>query len=165
MDAIEDLDSVRVPWEDPVTGRGGLMRVVSVSSIPRGAGALNDPVILTVRLPPGAAAGPVVSPRLAEWGARSALAYRALIGLAYRWHRSGITRRPVRRGSAWVQSVDPKDYPVTSDDDVTELCFPESAARNRRLLRMRGWEVLKMLAKAGELRLVEDSGKKILPPS
>ena len=54
MGAIEDLDSFWVPWEDPATGRSGLMRVVSVSGIPHGPGALNDPVFLTVRLPPAA---------------------------------------------------------------------------------------------------------------
>ena len=166
MDAIEDLDSLRVPWEDPVTGHGGLMRVVGVSSIPRGPGALDDPIIMTVHLPPGAAAGPVVSPRLAEWGARSAAAYRALIGLAYRWHRPGITRKPVRKGGAWVQSTDPADYPVVSDEDAIELCYPESAIRNPRLLLLRSWTALEMLAGAGELRVVvEGGGKKILPPS
>ena len=164
MDAIEDLESLRVPWEDAMTGRAGLRRVVSVSDIPRGPGALGDAVTLTVHLPPGAAVGPVVSPRLAEWGWRSAPAYRALIGLAYRWHRPGITRKPVRTGGAWVQSTDPGDYPVVSDEDAIELCYPESATRNRRMLLSRSWRVLKMLAKAGELRLVMDRGKKILPP-
>ena len=164
MDAIEDLESLRVPWEDRETGWAGLRRVVSVSDIPRGPGALGDVVTLTVHLPPGAAAGPVVSPRLAEWGARSAPAYRALIGLAYRWHRPGITRKPVRKGGAWVQSTDPGDYPAVSDEDAIELCYPESATRNPRLLLLRSWRVLKMLEKAGELRLVEDRGKKILPP-
>ena len=165
MGAVRDLDSLRVPWEDPVTGHGGLMRVVGVSNIPRGPGALDDPVILTVHMPPGAAAGPVVSPRLAEWGRRSAPAYRALIGLAYRWHRPGITRKPVRKGGAWVQSTDPDDYPVMSDDDVIELCYPESATRNRRMLLSRAWRVLKMLEKAGELRVVVGGRtNKILPP-
>ena len=164
MDAIENLDSLRVPWEDEETGWAGLRRVVSVSDVPRGPGALGDAVTLTVHLPPGAAVRPVVSPRLAEWGWRSAPAYLALIGLAYRWHRPGITRKPVRKGGAWVQSVDSSDYPVVSDDDVIELCYPESAIRNRRMLLSRAWRVMKMLAKAGELRLVEDRAKEILPP-
>ena len=38
MQAVEILDSTRIPWEDPETGKGGLQRIVNVSSIPRGPG-------------------------------------------------------------------------------------------------------------------------------
>ena len=63
-----------------------------------------------------------------------------------------------------MQSTDPDDYPVVADEDAIELCYPESATRNRRMLLSRSWRVLKTLEKAGELRLVMDRGKKILPP-
>ena len=32
--AVEILDSTRIPWEDPTTGKGGTRRVVNVSDIP-----------------------------------------------------------------------------------------------------------------------------------
>ena len=58
--AVNALDSpaARIPWEDPVTRRGGLRRVVSVTDIPRGPGKLDDVLTLTVHLPPGTGAGP-----------------------------------------------------------------------------------------------------------
>ena len=42
MRAVEALDAMdaRIPWHDPLTGRGGLPRVVSVGSIPHGPNAL-----------------------------------------------------------------------------------------------------------------------------
>ena len=33
MQAVEILDSTRIPWEDPETGKGGLQRIVNISSI------------------------------------------------------------------------------------------------------------------------------------
>ena len=44
MAAVEALDlmDARIPWEDPVTGLGGLRRVVSIGDIPRGPGALDE---------------------------------------------------------------------------------------------------------------------------
>ena len=52
MQAVEILDSTRIPWEDPETGKGGLQRIVNVSSIPRGPGKLDDAVRIIVDLPP-----------------------------------------------------------------------------------------------------------------
>ena len=48
--AVDILDTTRIPWEDPATGKGGLRRIVNVTSIPRGPGALDDPVRIVVDL-------------------------------------------------------------------------------------------------------------------
>ena len=72
MQAVESLDSTRIPWEDPETGKGGLQRIVNVSSIPRGPGSLDDAVRIIVDLPPGSGKGPVVSPNLGLYGVQSA---------------------------------------------------------------------------------------------
>ena len=52
--------------------------------------SLDDDVTLIVRLPPGSTRGPQVDrERLRHWGKKSATAYRAMLGLAYRWFPAG----------------------------------------------------------------------------
>ncbi len=66
--AAEALDAreVRIPWEDPATGRGGRRRVVSVRDIPRGPGRLDDVVSVVVN-PDPFEAGATVLRSLAAW--------------------------------------------------------------------------------------------------
>ena len=91
-------------------------------------------------LPPGSGPGPKVSPTLGAWGARSAPAYSAMLNLAYRWFDPGVTRHPVHGGhhSAAI------------------------GAAARRNLAVEGWEVLRKLEDAGELRI---EGRRVLPPA
>ena len=163
MRAVEALDlmDARIPWVDPKTGRGGLRRVVSVGDIPRGPDALDDVVRMVVDLPPGSGTGPEVSPTLGEWGARSAPAYNALLNLAYRWFDPGVTRHPVNGGSHWLQAQDPERYPELSDTDVVAVTRPLSTRATRRHLVVAGWETLRELEDAGELRI---EGRRVLPP-
>ena len=163
MRAVEALDAMdaRIPWVDPDTGRGQLRRVVSVGGIPRGPGALDDVVRMVVDLPPGSGPGPQVPPTLGEWGARSAPAYNALLNLAYRWFDPGQTRHPTRGGGFWLQSQDPARYPELSDADVVAITRPLSARAARRNLTVEGWETLRELEDAGDLRI---EGRRILPP-
>ena len=160
---VLDRQDVRVPWLNPRTGKGGLRRVVSVGDIPRGPGALDDCVRLVVDLPPGSERGPVVNRvRLRHWGARSATAYRAMIGLAYRWHQPGVTRYPVRGGKHWLQSHDPTRYEPLSNSQAVGLCYPAGVSFGRRRDEVRkAWDTLRRLAKAGDVRI---DGRRILPP-
>ena len=155
--AAEALASnrARIPWHDPDTGRGGVRSVVTVADIPRGPGALDDVVTVTVHLPPGSGPGPVVSARLPHYGLQSAAKYRALIGLAYRWFIPGRTRIPVGSGKRrhWVQSRDPAAYPRIDGDEIIEICFPTSARKQRRNLRHESRKELMALAADGEVRL------------
>ena len=162
MRAVEALDTMdaRIPWQDPNTGRGELRRVVSVGGIPRGPGALDDVVRMVVDLPPGSGPGPMVTPTLGAWGARSAPAYHALLNLAYRWFDPGVTRHPVG-GRHWLQMQDPARYPALSDADVVAITRPLSARAARRNLAVEGWETLRELEDAGELRI---DGRRVLPP-
>ena len=166
MAAVEALDSheARIPWQDPKTGRGGLRRVVSVSDIPRGPGALDDIVRLIVDLPPGARDGPVMPASLPLWGVRRAAPYRALIGLGFRWHEPGRTRFPVGHGKRryWLQSRNPRDYKPLTDADVVDLCFPTSGRARRTNLVSEAWKVIRELAEADELVLTADG--RALPP-
>ena len=163
MRAVEALDMMdaRIPWVDPKTGRGELRRVVSVGGIPRGPDALDDVVRVVVDLPPGSGDGPIVTPTLGVWGARSGPAYNALLNLAYRWFDPGVTRVPVGRGH-WRQVEDLSRYPELTDADVVAVTRPLSARGVRRLLVKEGWETLRALEAAGELRI---RGRRVLPPA
>ena len=163
MSAVEALDSMdaRIPWHDPETGRSGLRRVVSVGDIPHGPNALDDMVRMIVDLPPGSGPGPVVSPTLGAWGVKSAPAYTAMLNLAYRWFDPGVTRHPVD-GHHWIQTKDPKRYPALSDADVVAITRPLSTRAARRNLVVEGWELLRKLEDAGELRI---EGRRVLPPA
>lgn len=158
--AALDREESRVPWRDQDTGQSGLRRVVSLADIPRGPEALDDSVGLAVHLPPGSTCGPKIQrSRMRYWGYTSEPAYRALIALAYQWHRPGRTRVPGNGG--WVQSQDPDAYEEYSPNRIIELCYPTSVHSNRRMLVSRAWKVLRRLEAAGDARIV---GNRILPP-
>ena len=166
--AAEELDSreVRIPWEDPDTGRGGRRRVVSVLDIPRGPRRLDDIVSVIVNLPPGCTTGPAVDrARLRHWGRHSGTAYRALLNLHYRWWEPGITRVPTggrgRGRKHWVQAQNAARYEHMSGRRLVELVYPTTGDRNMRQLERRAWAVLERLAKEGDVRLV---GRRVLPP-
>ena len=99
----------RIEWINPATGKGGRRTVVRVEDLPRGPGALDDEVVVSVFV------GADRRPRpLWHWGRRSERAYQALLGLAFRWHRPGVTRFPApgrdRGGKPWLYSADPDRY-------------------------------------------------------
>ena len=170
MQAIEALDSpqARVPLYDPGAKRTDLRRVVSVTGIPRGAGALDDSVRIIVDLPAGSGNGPQVSDNLRTWGVRSAVAYRLLINLAFHWHEPGRTHYPVGRGKNrhWLQSDNPEHYPPLTDAQLVALAYPISEIRKRSVLHQRAREVVQRLEIAGELRIIQDEAgcQRILPP-
>ena len=167
--AIHALDSraARIPWTDPTTGKGGLRRVVSVTDIPRGPGALGDLLSVTVHLPPGAKDGPKLSPQLGQWGLKSAAAYRALLNLPLQWHSPGKTVIPVRRGfarkgTAWIWNQDPRAFPKLTDELIVESLYPMSARTEKRKLAYEGQKIIDRLTTAGEIRIVEGH---LLPPA
>ena len=161
MQAVEILDSTRIPWEDPKTGKGGLQRIVNVSSIPRGPGKLDDAVQIIVTLPPGSGSGPVVSPNLNRYGVRSAPLYRGLLNLAYLWFDPGRTRFPVRGGKHWLQVEDPERYPTITNDLLIELFYPTSTVKQQTVLATRARKDLARLVKDGEARIVKG---RLMPP-
>ena len=170
MRAAEILDSreAKVPWFDRKTGKGGYRRIVAVGGIPRGPNSLDDDVRIIVDLPPGSETGPQVSDRLRFYGARSAVAYRMLLHFAYRWHHPGRTLVPASgakrrgKGSHWVRVYDPSRYDRLSDDELVQMAFPLSVARNRRELLRQARRWLRVLEDDGELQVVDG---KVLPPA
>ena len=161
MQAVEILDSTRIPWEDPARGKGGLRRIVNVSDIPRGPGKLDDAVRIIVDLPPGTGKGPVVSPNLNRYGVQSAPLYRGLLNLAYQWFDPGRTRFPVRGGKHWLQVEDPERYPTITNDLLIELFYPTSSQKARRNLASRARKDLEQLVKDGEARIMKG---RLMPP-
>ena len=160
--AVEILDTTRIPWMDPETGKGGLRRILNVSGIPRGPRALDDPVRIIVDLPPGSGVGPVVSPNLAWYGVESAPLYRGLLNLAYHWFEPGRTRWPVRKGKHWIQTKDPRRYAKVTDDLLIELFYPTTAAVNRRKTLFDSWKCMEKLISTGEAQIVKG---RLLPPT
>ena len=160
MAAAEALDrsEVRVPYD--FEGKSGLLRVVSLSVIPRGPDSLDDQVTLLVQLPPGSVGGPPIDrEQLRAWGMRSEVAYRILIGLAYYWHRPGHTLQR-DAGGAWARSEDPAQYEPFSDEGLISLCYPTMQRRAVLLRRSDKW--VRLLDGAGVLRYLPD--RRILPP-
>ena len=163
MAAAEALDrsDVRFPFE--FEGHSGLLRVVGLSVIPRGPQCLDDDVRMDVQLPPGSTGGPPIDrAQLRAWGCRSEVAYRALIGLAYYWHRPGHT---LRRGvsGVWARSDDPGFYEPFTNEGLISLCYPTSRMRKRSVLLQRSLECFRLLHAAGVIRLLPDH--RILPPA
>ena len=161
MAAAEALDACRIPWHDPNTGKGGLQRVVSIGSIPRGPHALDDDVRVIVDLPPGTGNGPLIDNSIRRWGVKSAPAYRLLLNLAYAWYEPGRTHFPTgpRSRRHWTRVTDPNRYPELSDDELVRLAYPPG--RERTNLRADVRRLVKMLEEANELRVVDG---RILPP-
>ena len=169
-EAAEDLDKLRIPIINPKTGRGQARRLVSVVGIPRGARVMDDEVEVLVYLPAGSDLGPQVSDQLRQWGNRSAPAWRALINLAYLWFDPGQTHAPIGRGrhQHWQRIHDPGRYPVLSDKDLVDLCFPTSQNQRRisRDLLPRAIRTLQSLEKAKELQIRGGKGRwQVLPPT
>ena len=105
-----------------------------------GAGAsLDDPVLLDIELPPGAASGPAIDRgELARLGVQSAPRFRAYIAAQSVAWIPGRTRTP--RG-LWVG--DPARYPALTAEDRDRLAFGEGDRKNRtRAERAAAWENL-----------------------
>ena len=169
--AVEKLHDpeARVPWEDPVSGKGAARLVVQVTDIPRGEDKLDDLLTLTVSVLPGVAEGPALPEALAAWGANSLDAYVGLINLHLRWFVPGVTRVPAPGGKKhWLQVRDPARYPELSDDDLLDIFMPIRNERPKRrdnaLKQVR--KTITQLEKAGGLRSIGKVGKrgfKLLP--
>ena len=81
--------------------------------------------------------------RLDQWGAESAPAYRALIGLSFLWHEPGRTHAP--KGGRWIRKTGLDPYDPITDEDAIALAFPSSKHSNQRLLARRAWDALENL--------------------
>ena len=120
-----ESDEARIPFEDPKTGYGGALRVVTPVVIPR-EGRLDDWVRFSVHMPPGSDKGPLIDRdalRLA--GLNSAPAYRMALALSFMWHDRGRLRVPIdKRKRQWAQTRQERRYPRVDDEELIWMAYP-----------------------------------------
>ena len=148
----------QIPILDSKSGYGHYHQLLRISEN-FGRIDLDMPIHVILDIPPEVEGGVQLPKRLDQWGAESAPAYRALIGLSFLWHEPGRTHAP--KGGRWLRRTGLDPYDPLSDNDVIALVFPSSRHTNRRLLVRRAWDALGLLEEYGELRL-ED--RRLLPP-
>ena len=147
----------RIPILDPKTGTGRYHHLLRINEN-FGKITLDTPIGVVLDIPPEVEGGVKLPVRLDQWGAESAPAYRALIGLSFLWHEPGRTHAP--KGGYWMRKTGPDPYDPMTDDDAVALAFPSNITVNRRQLRRRAWEALENLEEHGELRI---ESRRILP--
>ena len=149
----------RIPILEGTSGYGRYHQLLRISEN-FGRIDLNMPIHVVLDIPPEVEGGVELPIRLDQWGAESAPAYRALLGLSFLWHEPGRTHAPTRDGR-WLRKTGPEPYEPLTDDDAIELAYPSSQKANRRELARRAWAALEHLAEYDELRI---DGRRILPP-
>ena len=150
----------RIPILDPKTGYGHYHQLLRISEN-FGRIDLNMPIHVVLDIPPNVEGGVQLPVRLDQWGAESAPAYRALLGLAFLWHEPGRTHAPTKDGR-WMRRTGLDPYDPLTDDDAIALAFPNSRNPDRSVLTRRAWNALESLEEYGELRI---ENRRILPPS
>ena len=149
----------RIPILDPVTGYGHFHHLLRINEN-FGRIDLDMPIGVVLDIPPEVEGGVRLPTRLDQWGAESAPAYRALLGLSFLWHEPGRTHAP-GKGGRWLRrtSIDP--YEELTDENVVDLVYPSSQKMNRREMARRAWASLERLEDYGELNI---EGRRIMPP-
>ena len=157
--AIKVINSEgRIPILDPETGYGHYHQLLRINEN-FGRIDLDMPIGVVLDIPPEVEGGVRLPKRLDLWGAESAPAYRALIGLAFLWHEPGRTHAP--KGGKWLRKTGLDPYDPLTDEDAIALTFPSSKHATRRVLLRRAWEALENLEEHGELQL---DNRRVLPP-
>ena len=157
--AIRVINSeARIPILSPKTGYGHFHHLLRINEN-FGKIDLEMPIGVVLDIPPEVEGGVQLPHRLDQWGAESAPAYRALIGLSFLWHEPGRTHAP--KGGRWLRRTGLDPYDPLNDDDAIALAYPSSTKANRRELSRRAWGALQNLEEHGELRI---EGRRILPP-
>ena len=149
----------RIPLLDPKTGYGHFHHLLRINEN-FGRIDLDMPIGVVLDIPPNVEGGVQLPKRLDQWGAESAPAYRALIGLSFLWHEPGRTHAPT--GGKWVRKKGLDPYDPLTDDDAITLAYPSSVKTNRRELARRAWGALETLEESGELVI---DNRRILPPA
>ena len=148
----------RIPILDPNTGYGYFHHLVRINEN-FGRIDLDMPIGVVLDIPPQVTGGVSLPIRLDQWGAESAPAYRALLGLSFLWHEPGRTHAP--KGGKWLRKRGLEPYEPLTDADAIDLAYPSSTHANHRLLALRAWSALEKLEEHGELRI---ESRRILPP-
>ena len=149
----------RIPIIQPGTGYGHYHHLLRINEN-FGRIDLDMPIHVVLDIPPEVEGGVQLPIRLDQWGAESAPAYRALLGLSFLWHEPGRTHAPTKDGR-WLRRTGLDPYDPLTDDDAIVLAFPNSLNPDRSVLARRAWTALEALEEYGELRI---ESRRILPP-
>ena len=149
----------RIPILDPAAGYGRYHHLLRINEN-YGRIDLKTPIHVVLDIPPEVEGGVQLPKRLDQWGAESAPAYRALLGLSFLWHEPGRTHAPAK-GGRWLRKTGLDPYDPLTDDDAIALAYPSSRKSNRRELSRRAWGALQNLEESGEIRI---DCRRILPP-
>ena len=149
----------RIPILDAETGYGRYHHLLRISEN-FGRIDMNMPIHVVLDIPPEVEGGVQLPKRLDQWGAESAPAYRALLGLSFLWHEPGRTHAPTKNGR-WLRRTGLDPYDPLSDEDAIGLAFPNTRVRNRSVLVRRAWQALERLEEFDELKI---ENRRILPP-
>ena len=147
-----------MPVLDPATGFGRYHQLIRINEN-FGKITLDMPIDVVLDIPEAIQGGVALPKRLDMWGAESAPAYRALIGLSFLWHEPGRTHAP--KGGVWLRKTGVDPYVPLTDADAVALAYPSSITTNRRQLARRAWSTFESLGEHGELRI---DGRRLLPP-
>ena len=102
----------RIPILDPKTGYGYFHHLVRINEN-FGRIDLDMPIGVVLDIPPQVTGGVSLPIRLDQWGAESAPAYRALLGLSFLWHEPGRTHAP--KGGKWLRKRGLEPYEPLTD--------------------------------------------------
>ena len=149
----------RIPILDGATGYGHFHHLLRINEN-FGRIDLDMPIGVLLDIPPEVEGGVELPLRLDQWGAESAPAYRALLGLSFLWHEPGRTHAPAK-GGRWLRKTGLDPYDPLTDEDAVALAFPNARVENRRVLVRRAWGALQKLEEHGELHI---DARRILPP-
>ena len=144
-----------VPYIDPVTRRTLKIQPVITTAIP--TTSVMDPVGFLVRLPRSATSGPMVNPRLMQYGQTRRLAFNALLQLAYHWHAPGVTIVKAKSSNRWARAYDWSRYEPYSRTEIAQLVAPTSTNRVARQNFHKGIKTLTALADAHEIDMLQVS--------
>jgi len=112
----------RIPILDPNTGYGYFHLLVRINEN-FGRIDLDMPIGIVLDIPPQVTGGVSLPIRLDQWGAESAPAYRALLGLSFLWHEPGRTHAP--KGGKWLWKRGLEPYEPLTDADAIDFGISE----------------------------------------
>ena len=140
-----------VPYSDRITGRSQRLQPVITTAIP--TESIIDPVAFLVRIPAETKSGPMMHPRLMEYGQNHGRAFNALLQLAYHWHAPGVTVTKSKASGRWTHAYHWDRYEPYSRNEIIELTAPTSTAATRNRY-MDAMKTLRWLESQKELELL-----------
>ena len=150
--AVELYERGWVPYQDSGTGHTLKIQPVVINLIP--TESVMDPIRFLVSMPRESESGPMVSPRLLEYGQNHARAFNTMLQLAYHWHAPGVTIIPIKGTSRWTRTYTWDRYEPYDRNEIIDLTAPLSESPKRNAF-IRAMETIRWLETEGEIDVLE----------